>query len=226
MRDHYIICGFGRVGHQVARDLDAENIPYVIVDIKEKTAEELEEKGVPYIIGDVTAENLLENAGVERAKGMIAANDSDVANVYVTLSARALNKNLFIVARASTKAAEEKLKTAGANKVISPYYIAGRRLAALAIKPVASDFLDTVMHGEHLEFGLQEIPIDDQTSLIGKSLGEIQVRQQSGATILAIRRADGGFDLQPLAGTRIEKNDILVAIGTQEQLDLLAKMAR
>ena len=224
MKDHYIICGFGRVGHQVAKDFEASKIPYVVIDIKEETADELEGTGTSYIIGDVTAENLLENAGAARARGLVACNDSDVANVFVTLSARAVNKDLYIVARASTPATEEKMKMAGANRVISPYFIAGHRLAAMATKPVVSDFLDTVMHGEHLEFSLREISLPENSALMDKTLAETEIRQRSGATILAIRRADGGFDLQPLAGTKFSQGDVAVAIGTHEKLDLLDKM--
>jgi voltage-gated potassium channel len=226
MKDHYIICGFGRVGHQVAEEFATAKVPYVIIDSKPRTAEELEAKGVPYLIGDMTSDEKLEEGGIKKAKGLIACADSDVANTFVTLSARALNRDLYIVARASEKETEEKLKMAGANRVISPYFISGRRIAALAIHPVASDFLDTVMHGEHLEFSLREIEIPDRSSLLDKSLADAEIRQRSGATVLAIRRPDGGFNLQPLAVSKIEKGDILVVIGTQEQLELLERMVR
>ena len=224
MKDHYIICGFGRVGHKVADELAMEKIPYVVIDMKEATTHELEPTGTPYIIGDSTQNGTLENAGIEKAKGLIACADSDMENVFVTLSARAANQDLYVVARASGKDAEEKLKMAGANRVISPYFISGRRMAALATKPVASDFLDTVMHGEHLEFSLREIPIPEKSPLVNKSLEEAEIRQKSGATVLAIRKSDGGFNLQPLAISKIEKGDIVIVIGTQEQLELLDRM--
>jgi len=226
MKNHYIICGFGRVGHQVAEEFIHTKIPCVIIDSKPETAEELEPKGIPYIIGDITSDEKLEEAGMKNAKGLVACADSDVANVFVTLSARALNRDLYIVARASERQTEEKLKMAGANRVISPYFISGRRMAALATRPVASDFLDMVMHGEHLEFSLREILVPDRSPMLNKSLGEAQIRQKSGATVLAIRKADGAFNLQPLAVSRVEKGDILVVIGTQEQLDLLEKMVK
>lgn len=226
LKDHYIICGFGRVGHQVAYELEAAKIPYLVIDVKEETARELEPKGIPYVIGDPTSDNQLKEAGIEKARGLIAAADSDVANVYVTLSARSVNKELYIVARASRQESEDKMKFAGANRVISPYYISGRRIAALATKPVASDFLDMVMHGEHLDFSLQEVSIKDHSHLVGKSIADAQIRQKSGATILAIRKADGAFNLQPLAASKIEAGDILVVIGTQDQLEILDGMAR
>ncbi len=226
MKEHYIICGYGRVGRQVAEEFDNEKIHYVIIDSKSETAAEMEPKGIPYIIGDVTANINLEEAGIKRAKGLIACADSDVANVYVTLSARALNPDLYIVARSSQRDTEQKLKMAGANRVISPYFIAGRRMAALATKPVSSDFLDMVMHGEHLEFSLREVLIPERSPLIDKALADAQIRQRAGATVLAIRKPDGGFNLQPQASSKIEAGDILVAMGTQEQLDLLDKIVK
>ena len=226
MKNHYIICGFGRVGHQVAKELEAVTLPYVVIDIKPETANELDPKGIPYIIGDTTTNGKLEDAGISRAKGLVACADSDMENVFVTLSARSANRDVFIVARASGKDAEDKLKLAGANRVISPYFISGRRMAALATRPVASDFLDTVMHGEHLEFSLREIMIPERSVLIGKSLEEAEIRHKSGATVLAIRKPDGAFNLQPQAVSKIEKGDIFVLIGTQEQLELFGRMVK
>lgn len=226
MKNHYIICGFGRVGHQIANEFAGSNIPYVVIDIKPETANELDPKGIPYIIGDTTTNGKLEDAGIKKAKGLVACADSDMENVFVTLSGRAANPQIYIVARASGKDAEAKLKLAGANRVISPYFISGRRMAALATRPVASDFLDTVMHGEHLEFSLREITVPDKSALINKSLEESQIRQKSGATVLAIRKVDGAFNLQPLAVSKIEKGDILIVIGTIEQLELLGGMVK
>jgi voltage-gated potassium channel len=226
IKDHYIICGFGRTGHQVAKEFDTAKVPYVVVDRKPETAEELEPKGVPYVVGDVISDENLEEAGIRSAKGLVATADSDVANVYITLSARALNPDLYIVARASEIHTEEKLKMAGADRVISPYFISGKRMAAWATKPVTSDFLDMVMHGESLEFSLREITVSGSSSLIDKTLHEAEIRQKSGATVLAIRKEGGSFNLQPQAGSRIEKGDIFVVIGTQEQLDLLEEMVK
>lgn len=226
MKGHYIICGFGRVGHQIAKEFDLEKVPYVIIDEKPQTAGELDESGVPYVIGNASANGNLEIAGIQKAKGLIACADSDQENVFVTLSARAANHDLYIVSRASGRDAEEKLKIAGANRTIAPYFISGRRMAALATRPVASDFMDIVMHGEHLEFNLREMAVKDRSSMINKSLSDAEIRQKSGATVLAIRKADKAFNLQPLAGSKIEKGDILVVIGTQEQLEILGKMVK
>jgi len=223
MKDHYIICGFGRVGHQVAIELAAAKIPYVVLDTKPETAEELGARSIPYIIGDITMDNILLEAGIKKAKGLIASADSDTANVFVTLSARVLNPNIYIIARASSVNAEEKMKKAGADRVISPYFIAGKRMAAMATKPTAVDFLDTVLHSEHVEMEMREFKINESCPLANKTLGEAQIRQKSGAYIATIRKPDGTFNLQPKAESKINIGDILVAIGTPKQLELLEK---
>jgi len=224
LKDHFIICGYGRVGRQVGHELLAEKTPLVVVDHNPKIEEELREQNIPYVIGSASSDAVLEEAGIKRAKGLIAAMDSDTENVFVTLSARSMNPNLYIVARAAQVESEEKLKKAGANRVLSPYFIAGRRMAAMALKPVAVDFLDTVMHSEHLELQMAELKIKEKCSLGGLTLAQAQIRQKSGATILAIRKPDGTFNLQPRAETKMTCGDILVAIGTPQQLEALERM--
>lgn len=225
LEDHYIICGFGRVGHQVAAEFEAAGIDYVVIDSKPETAVELIPKNIPYIVGDITSDAVLESAGIKKAKGLIASADSDASNVFVVLSARVLNPGLFIIGRASYMDSEEKLKKAGANRVISPYFIAGKRMAAMATKPIAVDFLETVLHNEHMEMEMREFRVVGTCNLIGKTLGEAQIRQKSGAYVAAIRKKDGSFNLQPAADSRIEEEDILVTIGTPRQLDLLDKFS-
>ena len=220
MKDHYIICGFGRVGHQVAVELNAAKIPYVVLDSKQETAEELGAQNLPYLVGDITSDNLLLEAGIKNAKGLIASADSDTANVFVTLSARVLNPKLNIIARASSVEAEEKLKKAGANKVLSPYFIAGKRMAQMVTKPTAVDFLDTVLHSEHMEMEMREFKILNKCSLVGKTLGEADIRRRSGAYIATIRKVDGAFNFQPVAESKIDAGDILVVVGTPKQIDL------
>jgi voltage-gated potassium channel len=224
MKQHYIICGFGRVGHQVSQAFESSRIPYVVIDSKKETLEELEEKDVPSIIGDATSDSVLIEAGIRSAKGLIACSDSDVANVYVTLSARVLNPGLNIVARAGFKDTEKKLIMAGANRVISPYFISGVRMAALATQPVASDFLDLVTHGGQIDFKLYEIAVPEGSPLIRTSIQEADIRSQSGALVLAVRKSDGTFDLQPKPDSMIDKNDVLVVIGTQGQFETLERI--
>jgi voltage-gated potassium channel len=226
MKNHYIICGYGRTGHQVGAEFDAARVPYVVVDRKQGIEEQLGPRNIPYIVGDITSDENLIKAGIKAARGLITTADSDVANLYVTLSARVLNPNLYIVARASEIETENKLVMAGANRVIAPYYISGKRMAALATRPVTSDFLDMVMHGESLEFSLNEVAIPNDSPLINKTISEAEIRHKSGALVLAIRRKDGSFDLQPDSSSIIEKGDTFVVIGTQDQALELDKMLR
>jgi len=226
LKNHHIICGFGRVGHRVAEVFEASRTSFVVIDSKKETLDELEARGIPSIIGDATTDSVLLEAGIQSAKGLVACSDSDVANVYVTLSARVLNPKLNIVARAAFKDTEKKLLMAGANRVISPYFISGNRMAALAIRPITSDFLDLVTHGGQVDFSLYEVSIPERSPLIGKSISEADVRSRSGALVLAVKKSDNSFDLQPNAHTLIEKNDTMVVIGTQDQFDKLEKMIR
>ncbi len=224
MTNHYVVCGYGRVGHQVAKVFTSSEIPYVVIDAKQDTITELEPLEVPYIIGDATSDDVLRRAGIETAKGLIASSDSDVANVYVTLSARALNPGLHIVARAGDPEIEKKLVMAGANRVISPYFIAGLRMAALATQPVTSDFLDLVTHGGQVDYRLYEITVNAGSVLAGRSLVETDIPGKSGAMVLGIQKSDHSFDLQPRASSRIESGDVLIVIGTQQQFSKLEAM--
>lgn len=224
MTDHYIICGFGRVGHQVAQVFLTRQVPFVVIDPKKESLDELEAKGVPVLIGDATDDAVLMAAGIDCARGLIACSDSDVANVYITLSARQLNASLNIVARAGLKETEKKLTMAGANRVISPYFLSGVRMAAMATQPVAVDFLDLVTHGGLVDFRLFQVTIPAGSPLSGKSIAEADIRNTSGALVLAIRKSNGSFDLHPKETSKVEANDVLVVLGTQEHFDLLEKM--
>jgi voltage-gated potassium channel len=224
LKNHFIICGFGRVGHRVADSLKAHKIPFVIIDAKPETVDELGDTNVPYLIGDASSDELLEAAGVRTAKGLVAANDSDVANVFVTLTARVLNPKLYIVARSAQIESEKKLKKAGANRVISPYFITGQRMATMVLKPVTVDYIDTVMRGEKLEHNIEEIGILKKSKLAGKTIGEFEVRSKTGATVLAVKRYNGSFELHPSAKTKIEAGDTLVVVGTSAELHELESM--
>jgi voltage-gated potassium channel len=226
MNQHFIICGYGRVGHQVAETFEFSKIRYVVIDSKPETTAELAPRGIPFIIGDATSDEILMQAGIQNAKGLVACSDSDVVNVYVTLSARALNADLRIVGRAAYRDTEKKLMMAGADRVISPYFISGVRMAAMATRPVISEFLDLVTHGAQLEFNLYEVTLAPESTLIGKSLEKADIRGRSGATILAIQNPDGTFELQPKAATILRQGSVLVALGTQSQIETLETMAQ
>ncbi|MFH0887383.1 MAG: potassium channel protein [bacterium] len=219
LKNHYIICGYGRVGHQIAGELAAEKVPFVIIDEKPETDEELKDGDIPHIIGKASSDENLEKAGIKHAKGLIAANDSDNENVFITLTARSLNPKLFIVGRASQKETESKLKRAGANRVISPYFIAGRRMASMILRPVAVDFLDIVMHSENAELWMNELPVCAKSPVANLTLREANLRKRTGVLVMTIKKESGNYVLSPTAETRMEPGDILVAIGTTQQLE-------
>jgi voltage-gated potassium channel len=224
LRDHYIVCGFGRVGEQVAREFSRNKAPFVVLDNNSEVKRYLDNEGVLYIQGDAADEDVLKKAGIEKAKGLVSVVDSDADNVYVTLTARALRPDLFIIARANLESAAYKLKRAGANRVISPYSLGGRRIASMVLKPVVSDFLDTVMHGEELEFQLSELLIDSASSLKDMTVRDADIRRKSGAMVLSIYRKNGTFTNDLHGDTKIEEGDRLIVIGTREQLDKLESM--
>ncbi|MFA5183839.1 MAG: potassium channel protein [Syntrophales bacterium] len=223
-KNHYIICGFGRVGHQIAREFAGAKINYVVIDNKPETTAELAGSSIPFFVGNMTTDKILLDAGIKNAKGLVAAADSDTDNVFVTLSARVLNPRLFIIARTGTVEAEEKLKKAGADRVISPYFIAGKQMAAMATKPTAIDFFDSIIHNGHLQVAMSEVKVNNNCQVVNKSLKDSQIRQKCGAYIITIKKANGQLEMQPTATSKIEPEDILVAIGTAEQLGGLEEL--
>lgn len=221
LKDHYIVCGFGRVGEQVAREFKRQGAPFIVLDNNPAVQKYLDEEDVLYIQGDAADEKVLKDAGIEKAKGLVSVVDSDADNVYVTLTARALRPDLFIIARANMESAAYKLKRAGANRVISPYSLGGRRIASMVLKPIVSDFLDTVMHGEDMELQLSELKVGAGSPLGEKTVKEADIRRKSGAMVLSIYRQSGVFDSDLHSETRISEGDKLIVIGTREQLDKL-----
>ncbi|CAN5598751.1 potassium channel protein [soil metagenome] len=222
LRDHYVLCGYGRVGHQVAEELSEEGVPFVVVEKDTKNAEECAEQGYLELLGDASEDEVLEAASVGRAKALITALDSDAANVFITLSARKMNPDLFIVSRADSDESAAKLEIAGADRTLSPYSVGGRRLASLATRPSVVDFLDVVSRGNHnIEFRLEEFSIDEGSPLARRTIGEIDVFGRSGARILAIIREGREFTTNPTAEDSISSGDILILLGTPEQIERL-----
>ena len=179
----------------------------------------------PAVLGDATDDAILLEAGIERASALIAALDTDAANLYVTLSGRALREDLLIVARARVDSAEPKLLQAGANRVVNPQQIGGARMAALALHPVVADFLDVVMHDGSLEWRLAEVAVPAGSSLVGPTLRDAQVRERAGALVLAVRNQDGEFTLNPGPDLVLGEHQVLVAIGTESQVEALVALA-
>jgi voltage-gated potassium channel len=219
LTEHYILCGFGRTGRQIALEFKAEAIPFVTIDSEAEQVNEAIEMGYLAVQGDATLDEILLRVGIERAICLVAALPSDAENLYTVLSAKTLNPQIRAIARASTEEALTKLKRAGADAVVSPYITGGKRMAAAAVRPQVLDFMDGILTGSDRAFYLEEFLIDPQTCpAVGQTLREARLRSQSGALVLAIRRADGTLIAGPTGETQLLPDDLLICLGTAEQL--------
>jgi voltage-gated potassium channel len=221
LRDHYIICGYGRVGRRVAWEFRESGVDFVVLDCSESAIEAAREDSVLFIEGDGTNDDDLREAGIERARGLVAASDDDADNLYITLSARATNPDLLIVARASNEAASRKLQLAGADRVVQPYTAAGRVMANLVLKPQVTAFIDVVTAAAGGDLRFEEIEVTDACGQAGRSIGDIDIRKETGALVVALRKRDGTFDTTPTPQAQLEAGDVLIAAGTNEELRLL-----
>jgi len=222
LKDHYILCGYGRVGEDIARAFKEEGVDFVVVDSRPENIGMAQEAGYLCLEGDATSDKLLLEVGIERARGLVAAVGTDVDNTYITLSARGLCPNLFIEARASSSEAETKLKRAGANRVVSPNSIGARRMALLALRPAVVDFIDTVTFRRGRELQMENIVITEKSTLVGRTVDEI--RQQGKVNILAINRKTGRLLTNPASEENLEAGDRLVIMGTAEQLTAMESL--
>lgn len=221
---HVIVCGFGRVGRAAADFLTANGHHVVVVD---HDVARLESAAVDHVCGDVTDDAVLRRAGIERARALIAALDTDADTVYATLSARALRPDLVIIARARTTDSKTKLVLAGATRAINPQRIGGRRMAAFALQPEVAEFLDIVMHDEDLDFRIEEVHVATGSSLAGQPLGGLALRERTGALLLAVRRGDGHpFEPHPADDLVLPGGSVLIALGRADELAQLAALAR
>jgi len=222
MSEHVIVCGWGRVGREVAHFLSNAQRHVVVVD---RDADRLREVSYAWVHGDVTDDEILRQAGIERAITLVAALDTDADNLYVTVAAKSMRPDLQIIARARNESSEPKLLRAGADRVVNPQQLGGDRMASFVTQPHVVDFVDIVMHDGTLEFRLEELAVSAASSLSGSTLRSAQLRDRTGALVLAIRRPDGGFVTNPLPEDVIEAGDVLISVGTAEQLDALARYA-
>jgi voltage-gated potassium channel len=218
MSDHVVICGWGRVGREVARFLAQAGNQIVIVDRKNELAERIPH---PNVIGDVTDDETLLAAGIERAATLVAALDTDADNLFVTVASRSMRPELQIIARARSDTSEPKLRRAGADRVVNPQQLGGDRMAAFVTQPHVVDFIDVVMHDGSLEFRLEELPVPARSRLSGQSLRSAKLHDETGALVLAIRRPDGTFVTNPSPEQPIETGDVLIGVGTADQLTAL-----
>ncbi|MHC4267916.1 MAG: potassium channel family protein [Planctomycetota bacterium] len=224
LKEHYIVCGYGRMGKVICNELKLKRIPFVIV---EKESQEFDvDEDVIITYGDATKDDLLKDVGIEKAKGLISVLDSDAQNLYVVLSARGLNKDLFIVARANEEGANYKLARAGADKVVSPYHIGGLRIAHTIIKPTVVDFLELTAKTGNMEIQIEEVVVEEASSLVGKTIKEADVRAKNWVIIVALKKENGKILFNPRADTLIEAGDKVAVIGEPEHFKQFEKMAR
>ena len=223
-RDHYIICGYGRVGRQVGEEFRDAGVPFVVLDFNEEALEAARDEGVPYIDGSWTKDDDLEEAGLARARGLLASSDSDVDNLYIVVSARSERADLLIVARASTEDAAAKMRKAGADRVVQPYSSAWQEMAKLMLKPQVAAFLDIVSRHGGPDLRFEEIEITRTCPQAGRSIRELRIRHETGALIVALRKEDGTFDTTPSPDAEMHVGDVLIAVGTEDELRLLEEL--
>ncbi len=225
LSNHIIVCGAGRVGGQVILRLEKEKVPFVVIDSSYELIEALNAKGHLAFQGDATQDELLLKAGIQRASGLVSALSGDAENVFVTLTSKGLNPSINVVARAERPDSEDKLRRAGADKVIAPSVIGGRRMAISILKPASVDFVETVVYTKGLEIEIEEIRVQPTCSLVNTKLKDSQIKQSTGAMVVAIHR-DDKFVSNPDANEVILPNDLLIVLGTRQQLALLEEMAQ
>ncbi|UCH33298.1 MAG: potassium channel protein [Armatimonadota bacterium] len=225
LENHHIVCGYGRMGQEIIRQLIRHGAQLVVIERDPDQLAELSDAGVPFVAGNATDDEMLMRAGIKRAKSLVAVCSSDEDNLFLTLSARALNPDLYIVARCAGPGASDKFTRVGANRVISPYVTGGRQMAAALVRPVLVDFLDLFLRAEEVDVDLAQITIGPQARFAGKKLADAAIREQSGAGIIAVRGPDGRFHTNPTPDYILEAGDMLIALGTPDQLTRLERLA-
>jgi voltage-gated potassium channel len=214
---HFIVCGAGRVGRRIIRQLAGQGLPFVVIERVERRLEELAEPPEYFIIGDATSEEILMEAGVNRAHGLASCLPDDAANVYVVLTARGLNPGLHIVARAVEEQAEATLIRAGASRVVAPTIIGSQSMARALLKPAIADFMDSIV-AESLDLVFEEIAIDSSSPYAGKQLKETDLLSAFGLIVVAIRQKDGELIFNPKGNNYINDGDLLIVIGKAESV--------
>ena len=225
LKGHYIICGYGRIGTNICHELGDNPIPFVVVENEPAKIERLNRDGYLFVDGDATLDETLVRAGIRQAKGLITAVTSDTENVYITLTARGLNPDLFILARASDESAETKLKRAGASKVISPYVMGAARMTQAILRPSVVDFLEIATTTKHYELQIEESRVATDSALVGKSLITSGIKKDFGVIIVGIKKDDGQMHFNPAPDTMIESGDVLITLGEQSAIDNLEAIA-
>jgi voltage-gated potassium channel len=223
--EHFIICGYGRIGRIVAREFQRQNIPLVVIERDPQRLQAAMEDGALAVEADASREDVLKRVGIDRARGLIAAVGSDAENVYAVLSARVLRPDLFIVGRAETEDATIKLKRAGADRVISPYQIGARQMAQTALRPAVVDFVDLATGTDNLDLSMEEVAIAARSTLVDQTLLDANLRQRFGVIVVGIQRTTGHMEFNPAPDGTIHAGDKLVVLGRAASLKQLGMEA-
>jgi voltage-gated potassium channel len=222
IKNHYIICGYGRIGRIVCQELKRKGISLLVIDNDPGIKEDLENNEIPYIIDDATNEDILIEAGIERAKGLVSLATSDADNLFITMTARGLNPDLFILVRADEESTRKKLLRAGANRVVLPYLIGGQKMAQTIVRPAVTDFLELAINDKDMHLKMEELLVGERSRLKGLTLIGSGIRQEMNVIIVAIRKSGGEMAFNPSSQTRIEPGDTLIALGHPNDLNRLA----
>jgi voltage-gated potassium channel len=224
LRDHFILCGYGRIGSMIADELDRQNVPFVIIERDVERVRTVIDRGWIAMEADASQEDVLTRAGIHRARGLIAAVGTDAENVYTVLTARVMRPDLFIIARVESDDAEHKLRRAGADRVISPYHIGAAHMVQTALRPAVVDFVQLATSSGHLELSMEQVRVPQPSTLVGKSLVESGIRQKFGVIIVAIKRADSAMEFNPPPEAVIRGGDELVVLGGADSVKALEEM--
>ena len=224
LKGHFIVCGYGRIGSIICKELASENIPFVVIELNTAKNEELESENFLYINMDATSEEALLKAGVMTAKGIVTAVHSDANNVFITLTARSLRPDIFVLSRASDVKNEAKLIKAGASRVVSPYLLGGRRMAEVLRRPTVVDFIDIATANRHLGLVMEEARVGNTSHLIGKNLIGSRLRQDYGVIIVAIKKSSGQMIFNPVPSEVLDGGDVIVVLGKQEDLKRMSEI--
>jgi len=221
LQDHFIVCGFGRVGRGAAVELRHAGVPFVVVDILPERAEQAMRAGMLAVAADSTHDETLRQVGVERARGLVAALASDADNLFVLLSAKGLNPGLYVATRAAEEGAEEKMRRAGADAVFAPYVITGHRLAQSLLRPHVVQFLDFTTKDIGMDVSIEQVRVQNDSEVVSKTIKDLQLRRDFGVIVMAIRKKDGTMFFNPPAETAVHGGDYLIVMGRQDDLRAL-----
>jgi len=225
LENHFIVCGYGRIGAIIVDDFQRQRVPYVVIERDPARLQILRDAGRLVVEGDASSEEVLSKAGVARARGLIAAVSTDAENVYAILSARLMQPSLYIIGRAESDESARKLKKAGADRVISPYQIGGLHMAQLALRPAVVEFVQLATSSEFMDLSMEQVEVRTDGPLVGQTIVGANLRQSFGVIVIGIRRASGRMEFNPPSDARMEAGDSLVVLGTSEQLGQLASHA-